>query len=162
MPAVVSGLKGLPHAGDVLRATVSESRARAVAEARGARSQARHHARMEELSKDHFEHVVDEHTGEAKQCASCIHHWLLRTAILLTESHFMSQGTATICSLVATCGCRRITGGVHIISPGFEHRPCSVQGYRCLCGTSKPAGHQDCCRCGGLCCLLWGHRACDY
>lgn len=68
MPAVVSGLKGLPHAGDVLRAAVSEGRARAIAEARAARSQVRHHIRMEELSKDHFGEVVDQETGETKQC----------------------------------------------------------------------------------------------
>lgn len=72
MPAVVSGLKGLPHAGDLLRAAISESRARAVAEARAARSQARHHTRMDELSKDRFEDVVNEDTGELKQYASCV------------------------------------------------------------------------------------------
>lgn len=161
MPAVVSGLKGLPHAGDVLRAAVSESRARAVAEARGARSQARHHARMEELSKDHFENVVDEHTGEAKQCASCTSCWLGFAAILVTDVHFMLQGSAAVCALVATCGRGWITGGAHHISAGFEHWAHSIQGDCCLCGTSKPEGHQDCCGRGGLCCLLWGHRTCD-
>ena len=57
----------MPHAGDMLRATSSESRARDIAEARAARAQARHHAALEKLSKDHFETVEDEATGTSKQ-----------------------------------------------------------------------------------------------
>lgn len=66
---VVAGLKGVPHAGDMLRATSSESRARDIAEARAARAQARHHAALEKLSTDHFETVEDEATGTSKQYA---------------------------------------------------------------------------------------------
>lgn len=58
----------MPHAGDMLRATSSETRARDIAEARAARAQARHHATLEKLSKDHFETVEDAATGTSKQC----------------------------------------------------------------------------------------------
>ena len=66
---VVAGLKGVPHAGDVLRATSSESRARDIAEARAARAQTRHHDAMEKLSQDHFDTVVDEEAGTTKKWA---------------------------------------------------------------------------------------------
>ena len=66
---VIAGLRGMPHAGDMLRVVASEARARAMSEARTARSHARHHERMEQLAADHFETVTDEATGESKQCA---------------------------------------------------------------------------------------------
>lgn len=69
MPVVVAGLKGVPHAGDMLRATSSESRARDIAEARATRAQTRHHADLDKLSKDHFDTVLDESTGTEKQYA---------------------------------------------------------------------------------------------
>jgi hypothetical protein len=68
-PVVVTGLKGVPHAGDVLRVTSSESRARDIAVARAARAQVRHHDALDKLSKDHYDTVVDEATGTSKQYA---------------------------------------------------------------------------------------------
>jgi hypothetical protein len=70
MPVVLSGLKGVPHAGDALRVTASEGRARAVSEARAARSQAKHHARLDALSQEYYDTVVDEESGESKQCGA--------------------------------------------------------------------------------------------
>jgi hypothetical protein len=68
-PVVLSGLRGTPHAGDQMRVVTSERRAKAVAEARRVRSQERYFERLAELTKDHFDEVVDEATGEVKQCA---------------------------------------------------------------------------------------------
>jgi hypothetical protein len=65
---VLSGLRGSPRAGDQLRVVTTDLRAKAVSEARSVRSQERYFARLAELAKDHFDEVLDEKTGETKQC----------------------------------------------------------------------------------------------
>ena len=81
---LLAGLRGTPHAGDVLRVTASEARSRAVSEARAERAQQRHHRRLEELAQDHYEMVVDEATGEQTKCVlhmdSCAH--VLNTSLM--------------------------------------------------------------------------------
>jgi NAD(P)H-dependent FMN reductase len=65
---VLSGLRGSPRAGDQLRVVTTDLRAKAVSDARSVRSQERYFARLAELAKDHFDEVLDETTGETKQC----------------------------------------------------------------------------------------------
>jgi hypothetical protein len=65
---MLSGLKGIPRAGDHVRVMSSESSARNVSNARSQRTKEKHFSRLAELAKDHFDSVVDEATGETKRC----------------------------------------------------------------------------------------------
>lgn len=86
---MVAGLRGLPRAGDPLRVTDSEVRARAVAAARSERGQVQHFERLEALGRDHFDDVVDPDTGEATRCAPSLRvtRWHGSLHLTLRRSH---------------------------------------------------------------------------